>query len=186
MAPNIYRLRIPNDEVKEEFQSLTSAYIHIDESSMNMMFFYLRSKMKEEFKDAYQNFLLAIPSSHDLKDENSYQAPWPAVRPMMLGMCAWLRKDYEIISNREEGHGRCDVILKARKEQFPSFVLEFKYKKKNENLDQLSIEAINQIKQRQYDVSLTGEIIYIGLTHSGTPDGAQREHVVITWMEKNS
>ena len=47
-----------------------------------------------------------LPSYHDLKNENSYHM-------MMLGMCLCLSRDYEIISNREAGKGRFDLVLKA-------------------------------------------------------------------------
>lgn len=51
--------------------------------------------------------MLLTLSYNDLKDENSYHV-------LFLGICAWLSNDYKIISNRKEGKGRCDFILKTK------------------------------------------------------------------------
>ena len=116
--------------------------------------------------------LLTLPSYHDLKDENSYHV-------LFLGMCAWLSNEYDIISNREEGKGRCDIILKAKKESLPSYVLEFKYlKEADENgLEASARAAIDQIKARRYDIELTGKVILVGLAHAG-------KKVRIVWQER--
>ena len=106
-----------------------------------------------------------LPSYHDLKNENSYHM-------MMLGMCACLSNNYKIISNREEGKGRCDLIIQAYDKKNTSFVIEFKYLKEGkknlqEELNRLASIAIEQIKEKQYDVDLNGNVIYIGLAHHG-------------------
>ena len=107
---------------------------------------------------------------HDLKDENSYHM-------MALRMCAWLCHDYEIISNREAGKGRCDIVLKARKENQISYILEFKYaKESNTDLNELAKRAVEQIKERKYDIELRGKVIYIGLAH-------YQKEVEIEWQE---
>ena len=113
-----------------------------------------------------------LPSFYDLKNENSYHM-------MMLGMCVCLSSTYEVISNREEGKGRCDLILKAKDEKKTSFVLEFKYTKdENVSLEELSEEVICQIKEKKYAQDLKGRVIYIGLAHHG-------KDVKMKWIEKN-
>lgn len=106
----------------------------------------------------------ALLKYYDLVNENSYHI-------LLLGMCLILTNDYHIESNRKIGKGRCDIILKSKYNQ-PSFVIEFKYLKSyqenvNKELKQLAKEAIQQIVDKQYDASLTGKIIYIGLAHRG-------------------
>ena len=123
-----------------------------------------KNEQLDEFIKEYRSILM-IPSYHDLKSENSYHM-------MMLGMCICLNKDYQIISNREVGKGRNDLILKSKDEKKTSYVLEFKYLKEDKKdiekeLDQLSNEAIQQIKERKYDIELKGKVIYIGLAHHG-------------------
>ena len=130
---------------------------------------------KNDFFKNYQNVLM-IPSYHDLNNENSYHM-------MMLGMCICLSNRYDILSNRETGKGRCDIILKAKDEKRTSFVLEFKYlKEKKDNihdeLNKLACKAIQQIKNNRYDEGLKGKVIYVALAHHG-------KDVIMKWQEKN-
>lgn len=102
---------------------------------------------------------------------------------LLLGICLYVKYEYEIISNREEGKGRCDLILKSKKKTLPSYVIELKYMNKDEyrdnkeSLKTLAHEAVNQIEKQRYDVELTGEVIHIGLAHSG-------KDVEVEWIEK--
>ena len=155
---NKYEIRIPNQEVQEEFQSLTSYYLQVSETDLTELFDALRDEDELLFKETYQRLLLTIPSYHDLKDENSYHM-------FFVGVCAWLRNEYEIISNKEEGKGRCDIILKSKNEKQVSYIFEFKYTKEESNLKEMAKEAISQIKEKQYDANITGNIIYIGMAH---------------------
>ena len=167
-----YVLRIPNEEVQQEFRDLTASYLNVSESNLSAMFNGLRYEERERFAESYADMLLTLPSYHDLKDENSYHV-------LFLGMCAWLSNEYDIISNREEGKGRCDIILKAKKEGLASYVLEFKYLKEAdaERLEESDKEAVLQIKEKHYDAELPGRAILIGLAHAG-------KEVRIAWQER--
>ena len=168
----LYVLRIPDQEVQREFQELTACYLNVEDTQLGKLFIALKWNRKEEFIDNYCDMLLSLPSYHDLKDENSYHV-------LFLGMCAWLSNEYDIISNREEGKGRCDIILKAKKESLPSYVLEFKYLKEAdaERLEASAKEAVLQIKEKHYDAELQGRTILIGLAHAG-------KEVWIEWQER--
>ncbi|MEI3147965.1 MAG: PD-(D/E)XK nuclease domain-containing protein [Merdibacter sp.] len=148
-----YVLRIPgNQEVQQEFQGLTASYLNVSESYLSVMFDGLRYEERQQFECSYADMLLSFPGSHDLKDENSYHV-------LFLGMCAWLSNEYDIMSNREEGKGRCDIILKAKKESLPSYVLEFKYLKEadTERLEESTKEAVLQIKEKRCDARIAGK-----------------------------
>ena len=160
LMDSYYRIRIPNEEVKKEFKNITDYYLSLEDGQLNRLMRYLRYEQADKFIKEYKDILM-IPSYHDLEKENSYHM-------MMLGMCLCLDKDYEIISNREVGKGRDDLILKAKDEKKTSFVLEFKYLKEDKKdfekaLDELSNKAIQQIKDNKYDYGLKGKVIYIGL-----------------------
>ena len=164
LMDSYYRIRIPNEEVKKEFKNITDYYLSLGDGQLNRLMRYLRYEQADKFIKEYKDILM-IPSYHDLEKENSYHM-------MMLGMCLCLDKDYEIISNREAGKGRDDLILKAKDEKRTSFVLEFKYLKEDKKdlekaLDDLSNKAIQQIKDNKYDYGLKGKVIYIGLAHHG-------------------
>ncbi len=169
-----YRIEIPNEEVKQEFIKLTEYQLGLSSGTLDTVTESLVNEDQETFLENYQEILM-IPSYHDLEKENSYHM-------MMLGMCLCLNKDYEIISNREVGKGRDDLILKAKDEKRTSFVLEFKYLKEEkkaleEALDELSNKAIRQIKENKYDYGLKGKVIYIGLAHHG-------KNVSVKWENK--
>ena len=106
--------RIPNKEIKREFQSLTAYYFHTDESSVTMLLEDLLQGNLEKFALRYQAILEDTASYYDLVNENSYQAHWPAVRTLLLGMLMPLENSYKIISNREKGQGRFDICLESR------------------------------------------------------------------------
>ena len=168
-----YCIEIPNKEVKQEFIKLTEYQLGLSSGTLDTVTESLTKEDQETFLESYQEILM-VPSYHDLQKENSYHM-------MMLGMCLCLNKDYEIISNREVGKGRDDLILKAKDEKKTSFVLEFKYLKEDKKdlekaLDELSNKAIQQIKDNKYDYGLKGKIIYIGLAHHG-------KDVSIKWIE---
>ena len=174
IADNYCRIRIPNNEVKTEFRSLTEYYLSLYEGQLNQLSRFLINEQFDEFRKYYQHILM-LPSYYDLNNENSYHM-------MMLGMCLCLSDNYKIISNREEGKGRCDIIIQARDEKKTSFIIEFKYFKEDKKdfekaLDKLSNEAIQQIKDRRYDYDLKGKVIYIGLAHHG-------KDVMMKWEEK--
>ena len=168
-----YRIEIPNKEVKQEFIKLTEYQLGLSSGTLDTVTESLAKEDQETFLESYQEILM-VPSYHDLQKENSYHM-------MMLGMCLCLNKDYEIISNREVGKGRDDLILKAKDEKKTSFVLEFKYLKEDKKdlekaLDELSNKAIQQIKDNKYDYGLKGKVIYIVLAHHG-------KDVSIKWIE---
>ena len=168
-----YCIEIPNKEVKQEFIKLTEYQLGLSSGTLDTVTESLAKEDQETFLESYQEILM-VPSYHDLQKENSYHM-------MMLGMCLCLDKYYEIISNREVGKGRDDLILKAKDEKKTSFVLEFKYLKEDKKdlekaLDELSNKAIQQIKDNKYDYGLKGKVIYIGLAHHG-------KDVSVKWVE---
>ena len=169
-----YRIEIPNDEVREEFESLTSFYLNIEETTLDNLRQSLIDADENLFIETYQDILLK-PSYYDLERENSYHM-------FLLGMCMYLENQYEVLSNHENGKGRYDITLKSKKESLPSYIIEFKYLNKEQikenELESLANQAVQQIKDNQYDHDLTGKIIYIGLAHHG-------KDVSIKWKGKN-
>lgn len=165
---SLYIIKIPNQEVQLEFRKLTAYHLKATETDLTVLFNSLKRCKKEDFEDRYRKILLTLPSYHDLKDENSYHM-------MLLGMCAWFSNEYEVISNREVGKGRCDIILKSKKNQI-SYILEFKYTNDSSvDLKQLAKSAIDQIDSRRYDSELSGTVIRIGLAH-------YQKNVEIEWQ----
>lgn len=166
LESHLYQLRIPNREVLDEFKDLTAEYLGTEPNELFNLYQSFLKKDKELFIETYKSILMTNPSYYDLENENSYHM-------LMLGLCLYLKKDFDLISNREVGMGRCDLILKAKKNSYSSYVIEFKYvskesyEKNSEHLLTLVNDALKQIKLKRYDYELSGEIIHIALAHYG-------------------
>lgn len=167
-----YRIRIPNNEVKSEFMSLTAHFLHVKDNMLNAIFSALKNCDMNRFKKYYQEFIYTIASYHDTQNENSIQAFRSPAGMLLLGMCSWLSNDYEIYSNRESGTGRADLILKKKIDTLPNVVIECKFlnnmNDKDDSIKKLSKlaqDGLNQIKEKNYMVGLNGKTLLIGLAH---------------------
>lgn len=170
---DLYCIAIPNAEVRKEFINLTEYQLGLKTGKLFSVVSKLIEEKQDEFLEQYRSVLM-IPSYYDLTSENSYHM-------MMLGMCLCYSSQYDVISNREVGKGRNDIILKAKDEKQTSFVLEFKYLKAvkhnlQEELNQLAQQAIQQIEERKYDFGINGKIIFVGIAHHG-------KDVAMVWKE---
>ena len=74
----------------------------------------------------------------------------------VLGLMVELRKKYTISSNRESGLGRYDVILEPCSSADDAIIIEFKVfnGKKEKTLEDTLKNALQQIEDKKYDVSL--------------------------------
>lgn len=112
-----------------------------------------------------ENFMLHSISSLDGANEGFYHG-------MVLGLCAVLSNRYHVISNRESGLGRFDVMLQPRVKSMPGFIFEFKFTKDEKaDLNALADEALKQIDDKKYDTELFDsdiwEIVKIGIAFRG-------------------
>lgn len=98
---------------------------------------------------------------------------------MMLGMCAFLQRDYEVKSNRESGNGRSDILLYAKNPGQPHMILEFKYtNNESQKLEELALEAAEQVKEKKYDTGMSGPVYAIGIAHYGKKAEVRWELIV--------
>ncbi len=67
---------------------------------------------------------------------------------MMLGILSNLYQ-YEIKSNREDGNGRTDIVLRDMRDD-RAVVFEFKWSDDKEQLKKLPEIALNQVRTNQY------------------------------------
>ena len=102
-----------------------------------------------EFKTQLEKLLLQSVSCYDTVGENFYHG-------LVLGLCVMLEKYYYITSNRESGEGRYDIQLLPRDKRFPGILLELKAEKncEAEDLKKLSLKALQQIKDKKYDMAM--------------------------------
>lgn len=74
----------------------------------------------------------------------------------MVGILAGL-PDYQVLSNRESGDGRSDIILKPVNIFEPAYILELKASKEKKDFFNDAKKAIQQIKDKKYEQELINE-----------------------------
>ena len=94
--------------------------------------------------------LMQSASCYDTIGENFYHG-------LILGLCATLDNRYYITSNRESGEGRYDICLSPKNASLPGVLIELKAAKdcSDDELKELSENALKQINDRKYDTELT-------------------------------
>ena len=110
--------------------------------------FFSKKKDEEIFTERLQTIFNVSISYYDVGKEEKYY------HNILLGMILSLQKEYDITSNRESGSGRYDIVLEPKDRNKTAFVLEFKVGDNEEELEKLSIEAIEQIKEKEYASSM--------------------------------
>ncbi|MDK4476220.1 PD-(D/E)XK nuclease domain-containing protein [Fusobacterium necrophorum] len=82
-----------------------------------------------------------------------------------------LSKEYEIHSNLESGYGIYDISLEPKDKRKLGFILELKIAKSEEELEKRAKEALEQIEEKNYDVSMkqkgVSNILKLGLAFYG-------------------
>ena len=159
-----YMLKIPNYEIQTFFKKGFIDKFLVSGNYFNPMMDALLDGDIEEFERRLQNIFLVNTSFYDLKGEKVYHS-------LFLGMLIWLRDKYEVKSNGERGHGRYDAMLIPLDKIKPAYIFEFKVSKTIKALNAKAEEALEQIKEKQYDVGLKDlritKIYRIGIAFKG-------------------
>ena len=159
-----YMIKIPNYEIQTFFKKGFIDKFLVSGNYFNPMMDALLDGNIEEFERRLQNIFLVNTSFYDLKGEKVYHS-------LFLGMLIWLRDKYEVKSNGERGHGRYDAMLIPLDKVRPAYVFEFKVSKTIKALNAKAEEALEQIKEKQYDVGLKDlgitKIYRIGIAFKG-------------------
>lgn len=89
---------------------------------------------------------------------------------MVAGLLTGI-KGYVVLSNREGGKGRSDLLIKPIRRSREAFVAEFKVAKNIDEMEQKADEAIRQIEDKQYDMDLKNDgykyVSYYGIAFCG-------------------
>ena len=159
-----YMIKIPNYEIQTFFKKGFIDKFLVSGNYFNPMMDALLDGDIEEFERRLQNIFLVNTSFYDLKGEKVYHS-------LFLGMLIWLRDKYEVKSNGERGHGRYDAMLIPLDKVKPAYVFEFKVSKTIKGLTAKAEEALEQIKEKQYEAGLKekgiSKIYKIGIAFKG-------------------
>ena len=143
-------LRIPNEEVRYVYRNTIQRWFEQRQKNYDLKPFYegIRSGNCEQIEEFINGQLAESISYHD-SAENFYQG-------YMLGLLSGFT-GYEIKSDREQGEGRPDIMLKPYAPQKPAIILELKRAKSFGQMEKLCDEALLQIETRGYAKSLLAE-----------------------------
>ena len=158
-----YILKIPNQEIREFFKD-EFIDLYFKESKLKKILNAIKENNIEEFERIFQNMLLSSVSTWDTSKEAFYHG-------LSFGMLSYLDGEYYVTSNFESGYGRYDIIAEPRNKNKRGFIIECKIVKDEKDLEKMSKEAIEQIKNKKYDTQLKErgikEITLLGLAFCG-------------------
>jgi hypothetical protein len=170
---NIYKLSIPNNEVKRIYQTRVlqwvSKQLKIDRSEYYSFVTLLPEGKIEEFKDRLQELLLDSTSFH----QTGKRGAEIFYNGFMLGLINTLAPSYVIESERESGVGRPDIVLIPKSGRGDkAIIIEYKISKTLGNIESEAINALEQIQDKKYDTKLKQlahikQILKIGMAFCG-------------------
>ena len=161
-----YILRLPNKEVKELFKdSFLEKYFGRGNKLSDLMEALTENRI-EDYEENLQEVLLTSVSYNDTKKGNE-----AFYHGLIMGMGLYLEGEYITKSNIESGLGRYDFLIEPKNKSKRAFIMEFKSTDSVEKLEEVSKEALKQIEDKKYDISLKQngikEITYIGIAFCG-------------------
>ena len=161
-----YILRLPNKEVKELFKdSFLEKYFGRGNKLSDLMEALIENRI-EDYEENLQEILLKSVSYNDTKKGNE-----AFYHGLIMGMGLYLEGEYITKSNIESGLGRYDFLIEPKNKSKRAFIMEFKSTDNIEKLEEVSKEALKQIEDKKYDISLKQngikEITYIGIAFCG-------------------
>jgi len=171
-----YYLRITNYETMLMFEEMIENWFSADDTSYSNF----KDALLQGDLDYMNQFLSQIAlktfSSFDTgKQPSEHAEPERFYHGFVLGLIVDLADRYHITSNRESGFGRYDVMMLPQSPNDKAYILEFKVfnPRKEKNLTETVQNALEQIKERNYDMELISnkipkdKIIHYGFAFRG-------------------
>ncbi|BEO89018.1 AAA family ATPase [Fusobacterium animalis] len=161
-----YILRLPNKEVKSLFRKTFIETYIARGSKLSFLMESLIGNKIEDYEENLQEILLTSVSYNDTKKGNE-----AFYHGLIMGMGLYLEGEYITKSNIESGLGRYDFVIEPKNKSKRAYIMEFKSTDSVEKLEEVSKEALEQIENKKYDISLKQngikEITYIGIAFCG-------------------
>jgi hypothetical protein len=143
-------LAIPNEEVRYIYQNTIREWFDQKIKIQDFVPFYqaLLHGQEEKVEQTTKQYLRESISYYDTK-EDYYHG-------FFLGLLVQLQ-DYEVLSNRESGNGRPDILLKPYDELNPAVIIEVKWTNKFSQMETKCQEALSQIEDQDYEAGILEE-----------------------------
>ena len=161
-----YVLRLPNKEVRTLYRKTFFERYFGRGSKLLYLMEALTENRMSEYEERLQEILLTSVSYNDTKKGNE-----AFYHRLIMGMGLYLEGGYITKSNIESGLGRYDFVIEPKNKSKRAYIMEFKSTDSVEKLEEVSKEALQQIEDKKYDVTLkqngVKEITYMGIAFCG-------------------
>lgn len=153
----IYKLMIPNKEVREVFidqiQQWFDQTVVNDEDRMSSFYQSFAQGKAKDVQDQLTSILAETISILDTKARNEEKENF--YHGMMLGLLR-NHRNWIVKSNVESGEGFVDILIKPE-DPDEGILIELKYSKTFDGLEKACERAMEQVKNRRYDEALRDE-----------------------------
>ncbi len=159
-SENEYELALTNREILFMFRKMILRWFTPAKHETNEFIKALINGDVESMNEYMNDVALQTFSSFDSgKKESAKKAPENFYHGFVLGLMVDQTENYLLISNRESGYGRYDIMLEPidkSNEKLPGIVIEFKVinLKKETTLKDTVEAALEQIEEKKYDAEL--------------------------------
>ena len=145
-----YDMVIPNVEIKSIYKNTIRSWFidHINRDSRTDILESVIHADAEKLEDLLCTWLTNTISCFD-EQENYYHG-------FVTGLVSGFN-GYMVVSNRESGNGRFDLVVKQRSRWHHAAILEFKVVEKYNQMTKACEDALNQIEEKDYEASLRDE-----------------------------
>ena len=171
----IYKLEIPNEEVKDVYKYTMMSYFKSIVDNSNKIIDAILNDDIDKLKEEIESLTTVKLSYHD-SSEHFYHG-------LYYGVLIRLEtENYEVKSNRESGGGRYDIAIIPKNNNKRGYVIEFKVLKGEDKntkdldlikmkLKKLAEDAIEQIEDKKYVIELIDKgikkITILGIAFKG-------------------
>lgn len=145
-----YDMVIPNVEIKSTYKNTIRSWFidHVNRDSRTDILESVIHADAEKLEDLLCTWLTNTISCFD-EQENYYHG-------FVTGLVSGFN-GYMVVSNRESGNGRFDLVVKQRSRWHHAAILEFKVVEKYNQMTKACEDALKQIEEKDYEASLRDE-----------------------------
>ena len=153
LDPQMYRLKIPNLEIRDIFQAQIMEYfkesVKKDGDTLSRFCEALKNGREKNVEKIFESYLKKTISIRDTfvrkaSKENFYHG-------ILLGILG-VKEDWGVFSNQETGEGYSDILIETENSEI-AILIEVKYANDGD-LDQACERALKQVEERKYDEEL--------------------------------
>ncbi len=144
-------LAIPNEEVLSIYETLFRDWMRRALGGDRRREELLQALLRGDAVACQRYMQHWLESSASFWDTAALKPPERFYHGFVLGLLVGLGSRYEVLSNRESGYGRCDVLVVPRQPGPPGVVLELKGVDEGETPEQALLAALSQIEARDYE-----------------------------------